>query len=250
MLSSNIKYLRQEKNISQQELAQILKIPRTTLGDYERAKTEPNIATIIKLSQYFKVDLDNFLKQDLSKSKLRINNSKAFKVLAISVDNDNRENIELVKTKASAGYMHSFSDPEYIGKLPKLYIPGLEHGTFRAFQINGNSMLPLESDSIVICSYVEQFKNIKNDDTYVIVSQNEGVVYKRVRNDGKKNQLQLISDNAAFMPYTISYSDVQEIWKFHACISFSDKKFQEENNLKFKVDDMQGKINQIYRKLK
>jgi len=250
MLSSNIKFLRQERKISQQELAKILKIPRTTLGDYERAKTEPNIATIVKLSKFFKVDLDNFLKHDLSRNKLHVQNSKAFKVLAISVDSSNRENIELVRTKASAGYMQSFSDPEYIGNLPKLYIPGLEHGTFRAFQINGNSMLPLESDSIVICNYVEKLEQVKNDDTYVIVSQNEGLVYKRVRNDKKKKELQLISDNSAFMPYSLSYNEVQEIWKFHACISFSDKKLQEKNNLQFKVDDIQGKINQIYRRLK
>ncbi len=249
MLSSNLKYLRQEKNISQQELAETLKIPRTTLGDYERAKTEPNIVTIIKLSQFFKVDLDNFLKQDLTKNKLRIENTKAFKVLAISVDGNNRENIELVKTKATAGYLNSFSDPEYIGGLPKLYIPGLEHGTFRAFQINGNSMLPLESDSIVICSYVEELKHVKDDATYVVVSQNEGVVYKRLKNNKKEKELQLISDNAAFLPYTISYSEVQELWKFHAYISFSDKKHLEQNNLQFKVDDMQGKINQIYQRL-
>ncbi len=250
MLSKNLKYLRQEQKISQLELADILKIPRTTLGDYERAKTEPNISTIIKLAQFFKVDLDNFLKHDLSKSKLKVENSKAFKVLAISVDNSNRENIELVKTKATAGYLNSFSDPEYIGSLPKLFIPGLDHGTFRAFQISGNSMLPLESDSIVICSYVERLTNVKDDLTYVVVSQNEGLVYKRLRKDAKKKELQLISDNAAFLPYSIPFSEVQELWKFHACISFSDKKTSDENTYLYKIDDMQGKINQIYKKLK
>jgi len=183
MLSKNIKYLRQEKKISQLELAEFLNIPRTTLGDYERAKTEPNIATIIRLANFFKVDLDNFLKQDLSESKIDIQNDKAFKVLAISVDSQNRENIELVKTKAVAGYLDSFSDPEFIGSLPKLSVPGLEHGTYRAFQISGDSMLPMESNSIVICSYVERIKDVKNDCTYVVVSQNEGVVYKRLKLD-------------------------------------------------------------------
>jgi len=250
MLSKNIKFLRQQKNISQLELAEILEIPRTTLGDYERAKTEPNIATIIKLAKFFKVDLDNFLKQDLSSSKLQVQNQKAFKVLAISVDKNNKENIELVKTKAIAGYLDSFSDPEYIGALPKLSIPGLDHGTFRAFQIIGKSMLPLESESIVICSYVEQLKDVKDNCTYVVVSQNEGLVYKRLKNLKKKKELQLISDNAAFLPYSISYGEVQELWKFHAYISFTDKKSEEEQSYQYKINDMQTKINQLYNKMK
>ena len=68
---------------------------RTTLGDYERNHTEPNI-TLIKIAKYFSMTVDDLLKQQLSKCKKSID----LKVLAITVDPLNRQNIELVSVKA------------------------------------------------------------------------------------------------------------------------------------------------------
>ena len=42
-LSTNLKHLRVQKKLSQSELAEKLGIARTTLGDYERGKTEPSL---------------------------------------------------------------------------------------------------------------------------------------------------------------------------------------------------------------
>ena len=53
MIGSNLKYLRKKHNLSQQAFAEILDIPRTTLGDYEREKTEPNIPMLLKMAAYF-----------------------------------------------------------------------------------------------------------------------------------------------------------------------------------------------------
>ena len=47
MLAQNLKYLRKQFNLSQQELSEIFDIPRTTLGDYERGKTEPNVSNLV-----------------------------------------------------------------------------------------------------------------------------------------------------------------------------------------------------------
>lgn len=142
--------------------------------------------------------------------------------MSISVDKDDNENIELVPVKASAGYLNGFSDPQYIQELPRfqLPIPSLKQGTYRAFEIKGDSMLPIQSGSIIIGEYLENWNDIKIGDTYVIISKNEGVVYKRAGNKFKEDrELKLISDNKLYDPYAIPAEDILEIWKAKAYFS-------------------------------
>ena len=79
MLAENLKYLRKKKHISQQQLADTLDIPRTTLGDYERGHTEPNVQTIVQMSQYFDVSIDHLLTKKLSHQDLEIIRQKDLK---------------------------------------------------------------------------------------------------------------------------------------------------------------------------
>ncbi len=243
MISENLKYLRKRDKISQQDLSDKLDIPRTTLGDYERGKTEPSINTIINLAQIFNVKIDALLKEDLSHMDLEVIRNKELRVLAISVDQDNNGNIELVDTKAQAGYLQSFSDPEYIRELPKIHFPDIPEGTYRGFKIAGDSMLPVEPGSVVICSYVESLDYLKEGRTYIIVSQDEGLVYKRVQKLG--NRLILHSDNALYPPYEIPFQEVAEAWEFYALLSFNDSQSSADNQVDAKLDAIQRKLNQL-----
>lgn len=249
MLAQNIKYLRRKLKLSQQELAKQLNVARTTLGDYERGHTEPNIDTLINLSGIFNVKVDQLLKEDLSHNELELIRNKDFRVLAISVDQDDRSNIELVDTKAEAGYLESFQDPQYISELPKVYFPNMPQGTYRGFEINGDSMLPMEPGSILICSYVEKLDYLKNDKTYVVVSKDLGVVYKRVTNIPEEERLILKSDNEVYSPYSIQYEEIAEIWEYYAHLSFSDAKLNLENLLQERLIDIQKRVQDIQTRL-
>lgn len=245
MLGKNLQYLRKHKGLSQQELADEFSIPRSTLGDYERGKTEPSIESIIKFSRYFNCNIDNLLKHKLYNQELFAYQGDSVKVLAITVDNHNNGNIELVDTKAEAGYIESFQDPEYIRDLPKIQFPNLTDGTYRGFEIQGDSMLPMESGSIVITKYIETTAEIKQDKTYVVVSRSEGLVYKRVRNDVANNRLLLLSDNPIFLPYSIDYSDIDELWQYQAHLSFNDELSQYTSSLESKIDELHHKIDKL-----
>jgi len=248
-LATNLRYLRSEKKMSQGELADKLDIARTTLGDYERGKTEPSLQMLTKLSQIFDVDIDSFITLDLSDNEIGIDQGQDFRILAISVDKDNNENIELVDSKAEAGYLDSFQNPEFIKDLPKIHFPNMPHGTYRGFEITGDSMLPLEPGSIVICSYVERLAEIKDDSTYIIASRERGLVYKRVRKDLQNGVLHLISDNTNFMPYSIDVSDVTEVWKYYAHLSFSDSKQSYVDMIEDRLADIQAKVSELYGRL-
>ena len=163
MVGQNLKYLRKKKRCSQQSLSDDLGIPRTTLGDYEREKTEPNIGMLLKMAKYFDVSMESFLSKDLSLNDYEVLNTNTLRVLAITVDQDNEGNIELVDTKAEAGYLDSYQNPEFIKELPKIQFPNIPHGTYRGFEIHGDSMLPIESGSIIICSYVESLHELKSN---------------------------------------------------------------------------------------
>lgn len=249
LLSQNLHYLRKKTGLSQQELADKLEIPRTTWSGYELGKVEPNIGMLQKISTLFDKPIDKLLNERVDYDDLVIAKDDKLRVLAITMDQDQRQNIELVNSKAAAGYLDSFADPEYIRDLPKMHIPGLPVGTYRAFEIKGDSMLPMPSGSIVISKYVETLKELKDDKTYIIITQRDGVVYKRIRNHADSQCLTAISDNETYPPYTIDYTDLQEIWRYHAHIVFTDARQQQTTWLQDTMMDMQKKLSALQDKM-
>lgn len=245
LLAQNLQYLRRKSGQSQQELADRLEIPRTTWSGYELGKVEPNIGMLQRISAFFNQPIDRLLNQRVDFDDLEIARDSNLRVLAITMDQDQRQNIELVNSKAAAGYLDSFQDPEYISELPKMFIPGLPTGSYRAFEIAGDSMSPMPSGSLVVSKYVESLKDVKDDKTYIITTQRDGIVYKRIKNHQDQNCLTAISDNESYPPYTINYSDIQEIWRYHAHIVFSDARQQHSDWLQETVMDMQKKLNAL-----
>lgn len=56
--STRLKILRTEGDLSQQALADILKISKSSINMYERGEREPNFETLEAIADYFNVDLD------------------------------------------------------------------------------------------------------------------------------------------------------------------------------------------------
>ena len=223
-ISYNLKQLRKKKGLTQQQLADSLEIKRSLIGAYEEDRAEPKYDLLKKIAEFFEVTMDELVSEkidDTKKSKPKSDPAN-IRVLSITVDNEDRENIELVPVKASAGYLNGYADPEYISELPKFHLPIFKQGTYRAFEIKGDSMLPLPSGTIVIGEYLENWNDVKQGETYVFISKTEGVVYKRAGNRFKENKnLKLISDNPVYEPYTVSPEEILEIWKAKAYISTS-----------------------------
>ena len=221
-IPSNIKFLRKKKGLTQQQFAEQIGIKRSLVGAYEEERADPKYDLLKKIALFFDVSIDDFINEIINEKWVPKpkGNPANLRVLSISVDKDDNENIELVPLKASAGYLNGYADPEYVAKLPKFYLPMFNQGTYRAFEIKGDSMLPLVSGTIIIGEYLENWADVKVAETYVIISKTEGVVYKRVGNKFKDNKkLKLISDNPVYEPYEINGEDVLEIWKAKAYIS-------------------------------
>ncbi len=227
VISENIKFFRKQLGLTQEQLAQKIGIKRSLLGAYEEGRAEPGLETLTVLARLFGATVDLLISESLSDPEKRKEamtkdvEGKRLRVLAITVDKDDKENIQLVPQKAAAGYLNGYSDPEYVAELPKFYLPIFSgSGTYRAFEIKGDSMLPLPSGSLIIGQYLDNWNSVKDQQTYVLVTVSEGIVYKRIHNNIKKNEtLRLISDNPAYEPYDVNVEDVLEIWESKAYIS-------------------------------
>jgi transcriptional regulator with XRE-family HTH domain len=64
-----LKTLRKQKKLTQQDVADILCISQRTYSHYETGRTEPNIESLLKLSDIFNVPVDVIVgKYELKKS--------------------------------------------------------------------------------------------------------------------------------------------------------------------------------------
>ncbi len=247
--AQNLAFLRKQKQLSQQALSDSLDIPRSTLSGYEQSYAEPDIETLIQFSHFFDINLNGLLTKDLSiENEDQRGVASDSKQVPISSDFQSKEYIQLVDTKAEAGYMESFNDPEFIRELPTLHIPQIPRGVFRAFEIHGDSMLPLEPGSIVIASFVERLEDIKAGLTYIVASK-EGLVYKRLYPSNDQNSLRLVSDNEIYKPYELHWEQVQEIWRFYAYLSFSDGKAAFDNMIEEKQERLFKQMDDVHQKV-
>ncbi len=259
LIARNLKFLRTRRGLTQQELAESLSIKRSSIGAYEESRANPKYDTLQKIAEFFDVSIDHVVTADLAEiAVLDIRpgaNTKPgpaeanIRVLVSTHDTDQKPNIEFVPLKASAGYLNGFADPEYIGELPKFQLPMLTGGSYRAFEIRGESMLPLKSGTIIIGEYIEDWRSIKDGQTYVFVTESEGVVYKRayshVTADGG-GDLELRSDNKEFPAFRVDIRDVREVWRAKMYISnqFPEPDLSNESLLSM-IMNLQQEVNRL-----
>ncbi|GMN11347.1 hypothetical protein MTsPCn9_10460 [Croceitalea sp. MTPC9] len=242
-VGKNISHLRQLKKLSQEELAEELGVTRSTIGSKEEGRSMPTLDLMVKISDFFKVPVDILIRKDLTKAKdfsfIELGNQRV--LFPIMVNQENEDMIEVVPVKTSAGYLAGYDDPEYIEQLEKIKLPFLPTGKHRAFPIKGDSMLPMKPGSFVIGKFVEDRKEIKNGKTYVLLTQNDGMVYKRVQNQIEENcTLKLVSDNKSYQPYEVPISEVLELWEFTCSINT-----QEYEPHELKLDSIMRMFNEL-----
>ncbi|MFC4722607.1 XRE family transcriptional regulator [Geojedonia litorea] len=221
-IQANIRHLRTLKKFSQERFADELGWSRSMIGSYEEGRSEPPIDRLIDLSNYFNIPIDILVRNDLRLAKdtsfIEVGNKRV--LFPVTVNESNEDLIEIIPAKASAGYLEGYADPEYIEQLQKIKLPFLPTGTHRAFPIKGDSMLPVKDGAFVVAKFVEDMADIKNGRTYVVLTKDDGLVYKRVTNQIKdKGTLLLSSDNKTYKPYEVKAENVLELWEFTCCIN-------------------------------
>ncbi|HRV55041.1 MAG TPA: S24 family peptidase, partial [Mangrovimonas sp.] len=140
---------------------------------------------------------------------------------------------------------------EYIETLPTFNMPHLTNGTFRCFEVQGNSMARTFSDGdLVFGKYVESLDDIKDGRVYVIVSKNDGIVLKRVINGIKKmGKLILKSDNVDgnYPIYMVNAEEILEAWDVTL---FASSQMTEPVDVYDKLQELESKLIDLEERLK
>lgn len=225
LFSDNIRALRIKHQISQEKLAEQLGITRGRYVKYEDGTSEAPYDILKKIAHHYHISIDLLLAVDVRKIDLqdliKLENNRL--ILPIQVDAIGENVIEVVTQKVKAGYLNGYADPEYIESLQQISLPFLGPGKHRGFPVEGDSMPPHEEGSIIVGRYVEKLGEVQDGKTYILITKNQGMVYKRL-NKNKRNAFVLESDNRFYPNFEVKFSEILEIWEFVCNIGRSDRK--------------------------
>ncbi|MBL0357347.1 MAG: helix-turn-helix domain-containing protein [Chitinophagaceae bacterium] len=243
----NLKYLRKLRGWTQEEFAIKLGIKRSLIGAYEEERADPRLDVLETVCEIFKLTLDEVLLKDVSNT----GGSYLAKRRQQKMMTAERNVIHFVPVKAAAGYLAGYADSEFIDELNTFTLPMLSGGNYRAFEIIGDSMLPTPSGSIIVGEKVDDTEDVKSNQPYIVVSRNEGIVYKRVvKNNKAKNKLTLVSDNPQYQPYQVNAEDVVELWHAQMVLSkVSQQQRWDMDSLASMVNNLQNQVSSLKKKM-
>ena len=246
--NQNLKYLRKLRGWTQQEFADKLGIKRSLVGAYEEERADPRFEVLETISDMFKVTLDELLRKDLTETNTSSYLAKRRQSKMMSAD---RNIIHFVPAKAAAGYLAGYADAEFVDELNTFTLPMLTGGNYRAFEIIGDSMMPTPSGSIIVGEKVNSLEEAKTNQTYIVVSKHEGIVYKRVvKSNRNKAKVTLVSDNPAFQPYQVNSEDILEMWQAQAVINkVTTQQRWDVNSLANLVNNLQDQVSSLSKKM-
>ena len=259
VIGNNIKLLRKRLKRSQEEVAQLLGLTRSSYSGYENGVAQPSLENLIAFSDYYKVSIDDLIKKDfeaysekeweaLEKGLDKDLKGQKLRVLTTVVDRNDEELIELIPMKASAGYTSGYADPDYLKVLPTFYLPFLSKSKkYRSFPIKGDSMPPVVEGSYVVAEYVQNWMTVRSGTPCIVVTKDEGIVFKVVHNLLDSSQsFQLCSTNTFYKPYNVHANDILEIWKFVNYISPELPEVRmDDNDLSRSIQDLQMEIQDL-----
>jgi transcriptional regulator with XRE-family HTH domain len=244
--NKNLKYLRKLRGWTQEEFAQKLRIKRSLLGAYEEERADPRIEILEVVADMFKLTLDDLLRKDISDTKTNYIQKRRAQKMA-----NGRTDIPFVPVKAAAGYLSGYADPEFIDELNTFTLPMLAGGDYRAFEIVGYSMMPTPSGSVIVGERVQNLEEVKTNQTYIVVSKTDGIVYKRIlKNNRQKSKLTFVSDNPTYQPYQVNAEDILEVWQAQMIISKANTQQRwDVNQLAGLVNNLQQQVTVLKKRM-
>lgn len=64
-LADNLRFLRKEKGLSQQEMEEVLNLSRQAYSNYERCERTPDLDVLVRLSQFYSTSIDAMILMNL-----------------------------------------------------------------------------------------------------------------------------------------------------------------------------------------
>lgn len=190
MFAEVLKNLRNSHNLSQEGLASIIGVSKSTIGMYEQGKRIPKAdATLKKLAEYFNVSIDYLM--GLSDKFPAPNITEDYTTFPVIGE-------------IAAGYNHiaiESWDGDTVD-IPNSYLRGRSYDEFIVLCVKGNSMYPLYHDGDKVLVLKQTTLN-NSGDIGAILYDDEIATIKKVEYVHGEDWLRLVPINPAFMPELI-----------------------------------------------
>src|SRR5690606_18705878 len=134
-------------------------------ADGSRKKTKPGYDVLTAIIDEFDINPDYLFGKSNQMLKSEVTEIQTYSGMpqVVAVNPSGNENIIYVPAKARAGYLNGYGDTDYIESLPSFHMPHLTNGTYRCFEVKGNSMVRTFFDGdLVFGKYVEHLNDIKD----------------------------------------------------------------------------------------
>lgn len=190
-IGDTIKLLREERRLSQQQLADTLKVGRSTISMYESGSRIPEDETKEQICDFFNVDMNYLYGKTNTRNSYREN--KSVQELDVKIKFDDYFPLHYC-TNLSAGSLEELldNDPDAIVYVPIKF--QLRKSRLHAFKVNGTSMDNVIPDgSIVIAEKVDNALDLK-DGTIVVAWVDNGATVKRLY--AKESSVTLMPDSS------------------------------------------------------
>lgn len=190
---TRLKQLRNERGISQRQLAEFLKVAPSTISMYENGQREPNFEVLESLADFFNVDL-NYLLGKTNKTTKIILDSESSKGIKIPVLGTVPAGIPITAVEDIIDYE----------EIPKSWS---NQGEFFGLKIKGDSMYPtLENGDVVI---VKKQSTADNGDTVIVMVNGDDATCKRY--ERSETGIMLIPNNSAYNPVFYTNEEIETL---------------------------------------
>ena len=108
-------------------------------------------------------------------------------------------------------------------------------------------MPPVVEGSYVVAEFVQNWMSIRSGTPCIVVTKDEGIVFKVVHNLLSSEQsFQLCSTNTFYEPYKVHVNDIIEMWKFVNYISPELPEMRiDDNDLSKSLRSLQNEVSQL-----
>lgn len=183
MFAENLKILREKKQITQQQLADKLKISRSTIGMYENGSREPDFETLELIADFFNINMDRLI------GNLNPNIKRMIPVLGL----------------VRAGI--PMDAVEYIIDYEEISEDMARQGDFFGLQIKGDSMEPRIKDGDVVI--VRKQPDIESGETAIVLVNGDEATIKKVQKFS--GGINLIPSNPAYDVMTFTNEQIEKL---------------------------------------
>lgn len=183
-LATNIRYLRDTKNVTQKQIANYCNKSEVAVSYWENGSREPSAVDLGKLSSFFNIPVDDLLLKDL-----RFDNAEIVDAIfsgKVPVLGTIKAGIPIEAQQDIVGYVD----------IPKEWTKGGKK--YFALKISGDSMSPkyLEND-IVIFEQTQDIEKVNKKDCAVLINGN----------DATFKNITISDDGITLVPLNINNSD-------------------------------------------